>query len=151
MSRTLLQVFGGVFSLLNKIFLSQTERSDGSKRRRFRIWSWIVLLISLPSWIVIFGIERNWIAVAVQIGGAPAMVLGLVIAVRGAGEQPKWLDLFALTATITGLGCSIYDFGWMIRWIQIFELIFATTFLIGTYTLAKQKLTGYLWSMLMNT
>jgi hypothetical protein len=75
-----LQIWGGLFYLLNKIFFSQAERSKTTMRRRvWRIRSWIVYLAGLPAWIIVFTSEHNWIAAGVESGGAPAIIVGLII------------------------------------------------------------------------
>jgi len=150
MFHILLQVWGGLFYLLNKIFFSRAERSDGEKKRLWKISSWVVYLIGLPAWVIIFIFERNWIAAALESGGAPSMALGLFIALRGKGKTPKWLDWVALIAIAVGLGYSLHDFGGITTWNQVLELSMVTGFLVGTYRLAKEKPSGYLWFLLMN-
>lgn len=149
MLHTILQVWGGIFYLLNKIFLSFSERSESNKKR-WRIASWVVYLIGLPPWVIIFIIERNWIVAALEAGGAPAMVLGLVIAVRGKGKEPKWLDHIALVAIVLGFGYSLYDFGGLHTLTQWLEIGTVAGFLFGTYLLAKENASGYLWFIQMN-
>jgi len=146
----LLQLWGGIFFLLNKIFFSRAERSEGARARRWRIASWSVYLIGLPAWVIIFIMERNWIAAALESSGAPAMVMGLLVAVRGTGRQPKWLDHLALVGIVVGLSASLYDFGGITTVNQLLEIGIVTGYLIGTYMLAKERPSGYLWFLLMN-
>lgn len=150
MSHAFLQVWGGGFYLLNKIFFSRAERSKREKSMAWRIRSWIVYLIGLPAWVIIFASERNWMAASVEAGGAPAMILGLVNAIRGVKEKPGWLDYVARIAAALGIVYSIYDFGGITTVNQALELGVVAGFLIGTYMLAKQLPSGYLWFMLMN-
>ena len=69
---------------------------------------WIAYLIGLPMWMVIFCIESDWILIFVEGGGALSMVLGLVIALRGRGRAPEWLNTFAIVMTFVGIGISLY-------------------------------------------
>jgi hypothetical protein len=145
------QIWGGIFYLLNKIFFSRAERSQCEHHRKnWRIWSWLVYLAGLPAWVVLFISERNWIAAGVESGGSPAMILGLIIAWRGQGKEPKWLDHVALFSVLTGLVISIYDFGGIKTLTQFFELGITAGFLMGTYMMAKDNIQGYLWLMLGN-
>lgn len=149
----LMQVLGGIFYLLNKIFLSCAERNEKkhpSKKWGWRTWSWIVYLFGLPAWLVIFIYERNWIAFALEVGGIPAMILGLIIALRGNGQEPRWLNYVAILAIPLGLGYSLYDFQGLTTLNQLVELSLVLGFLVGTYQLARKKTMGYLWYMLMH-
>jgi hypothetical protein len=147
----LMQLLGGVFYLLQKVFLSIAERSErkNPNDERWRIWAWIVYLVGLPPWIVIFVWERNWIAAALEASGVPAMILGLTIALRGKGQKPGWLDRVAIVAIVAGIAYSAYDFGGFTTTSQFLELGIVLGFLIGTYQLAHEKPAGYLWYLLM--
>ena len=146
-----LQIWGGVFYLLNKIFFSRAERSKNERLRRvWRIRSWIVYLVGLPAWVVVFISEHNWIAAGVESGGAPAMTIGLIIAWRGHGNEPKWLDYVAKISVLIGLTLSFYEFGGIKTLNQLLELGIAAGFLMGTYMMAKDKVQGYFWLMLGN-
>jgi len=147
-----LQAWAGAFYLLNKIFFSRAERSkEKIKQQTWRVWSWRVYLIGLPAWVIIFLSERNWMAAAVEAGGATSMVLGLVIATRGNEKDgPAWLDWIARIAAVFGIAYSLYDFGGITTVNQTLELGVVVGFLVGTYLLAKQKAYGYLWFLLMN-
>lgn len=144
-----LQVWAGLFYLLNKIFFSRAERSEGPKKRLWRIWSWSVYLVGLPAWLAIFAIEHNWIIGAVEASGAISMALGLVIAIRGIGQEPKWLRTIARIVIVIGIACSFYEFGGLTKFTQALELGVAVGFLVGTYLLAREHPTGYLWFMFM--
>lgn len=151
----LLQWIGGVFYLLNKIFFSFSEHSLNQKNkvnaRRWKIASWVVYLIGLPSWVIIFIKEHNWIAASVEASVIPAMFLGLVIALRGLNKNsPHWLDRLAFVCVPIGLACSLYDFGALNTWNQWLEIALAAGFLVGTYMIAKEKAGGYLWYVLMH-
>jgi len=146
-----LQIWGGLFYLLNKVFYSQAERSKTLDIRKiWRIRSWIVYLTGLPAWVVVFISEHNWIAAGVESGGAPAMLIGLIIALRGHGAEPKWLDSIAKLSVLVGFASSVHEFGGIKHLGQFIELGITAGFLMGTYMMAKDKAQGYLWLMLGN-
>lgn len=110
MLNLLLQVWGGLFYLLNKVFFSRAERSKNSQgKQKSRFWAWAFYLIGVPAWVIVLVSGRNWIAAAIETGGAPAMLVGLINARRGQGHAPLWLDHFAKLALAIGLGLSLYD------------------------------------------
>jgi len=147
----LLQLWGGSGYLLNKICFSKAERSETElQRRTWRIRSWWVYLLGLPAWTVVFASERNWIAAGVESGGAPSMVMGLVIALRGRGRKTRGLDYVAIVFVLVGLVLSLYEFGGLKTIYQFLELGIAAGFLMGTYMMAKDKIQGYLWLMIGN-
>src|SRR3989338_3130558 len=145
-----LQIWGGFFYLLNKIFFSRSERSAGEKRRKWRIASWVVYLVGLPAVVPMLLIKEDYIFAMFEVGGAPAMVLGLIIALRGKGRAPKWLHAIAVTSIVGGLGWSIYELEGITRLTQLIEIGAVLGFLIGTYQLAREQATGYLWYVLMH-
>ena len=146
-----LQIWGGLFYLLNKVFFSQAERSKTiTERKKWRSRSWIVYLTGLPAWVVVFIAEHNWIAAGVESGGAPAMLMGLIIAWRGHGTEPRWLDSLSKFSVLVGLLLSVYEFGGIKNLGQFIELGIAAGFLMGTYMMAKDNAQGYLWLMLGN-
>lgn len=151
----ILQLLAGGFYLLNKIFLSFSERvrngGDLMSARKLRITAWAVYLLGLPPWVIIFVREHNWIAAALETSGAPAMLLGLITAIRGTtSNPPRWLDRLALIFIPVGFAISLYDFGGLNTVKQWLEIALAGSFLIGTYQLAKEKSSGYLWYVLMH-
>ena len=155
LNHQLLQLFGGSFYLLNKIFLSFSERSrnrgDEVKARKWRIASWLVYLLGLPPWVIIFISWRNWIAASVEASGAPAMLLGLLLSLRGTTKNPpRWLDHLALICIPLGFAYSLYDFGGLNTINQWLEVSLVIGFLIGTYLLAKERSSGYVWYVLIH-
>ncbi|WP_320169403.1 hypothetical protein [Maridesulfovibrio sp.] len=147
----ILQIWGGLFYLLNKFFFSRAERSSKEfNRKSWRIRSWVVYLAGLPAWIIVFVSEHNWIAASVESGGAPAMISGLIIAWRGHGAEPKWLNILAKASVAVGLGISLYEYGGLTDTTQLLELGIAAGFLLGTYMMAQDDQQGYLWLMLGN-
>lgn len=147
----LLQIWGGACYLLNKVCFSLAERSTTRDRNRsWRLWSWGIYLAGLPAWVVVFISEHNWIAATVESGGAPAMTIGFIIALRGHGTEPRWLDYLARFSVVIGLVLSFYEFGGITTLTQVFELCIAAGFLMGTYLMAKDRIHGYFWLMLGN-
>ncbi|WP_319584312.1 hypothetical protein [uncultured Pseudodesulfovibrio sp.] len=147
----LLQIWGGSSYLLNKICFSRAERSTAPDvNKAWRLRSWAIFLIGLPAWVTVFILEHNWIAASVEAGGAPAMLMGFIIALRGRGREPRWLDYLARFAVVFGLAASIYDFGGITTLTQVFELLVAAGFLIGTYLSAKNDVNGYFGFILGN-
>ena len=149
-----LQWIGGCCYLLNKIFLSRTERlgkEDAIASRRWRIAAWVVYLLGLPAWMILLIGRHDWIVALVEASGAPAMLLGLVMAVRGDSHNPpRWLDRTALVCIPFGFVYSVYDFGGFTAGSQWLEIALVVGFLIGTYQLARQRASGYGWYVLMH-
>jgi hypothetical protein len=110
----------------------------------------MVYLTGLPAWVVVLISEHNWIAAGVESGGAPAMIVGLIIALRGHGARPKGLDVIAKISVFIGLALSVHEFGGIKTPSQFLELGIAAGFLMGTYMMARDKAQGYLWLMLGN-
>ena len=150
-----LQWLGGGFYLLNKVFLSFSEHArtcgNRAKARKWRIASWIVYLAGLPPWVIIFVSWHNWIAASVETSGAPAMFLGLVVSIKGKTKNPpRWLNRLAIFCIPLGFAYSLYDFGGFNRINQWLETTLVIGFLVGTYLLAKERASGYLWYILMH-
>lgn len=151
--QTSLQIFGGVFYLLQKILLWQAERTESPEQQRSkRIWSWIVYLIGLPPIVALLWIKDDLIVAAVEAGGGPAMVMGLIAEIKNDKKvPPAWLDWIARIAVVVGLVLSWNAFGGLTTLTQALELMLAAGFLIGTYLLAaKRYAAGYAFFFLMN-
>jgi hypothetical protein len=149
----LLQLWGGSFYLLNKLFFAKAERAfNRNHQQKWLKLAWMAYLIGLPPWVFIFITERNWIAAAVESSGVPAMLIGLSAAWQGYSRlhESIWLDRIARLMIIIGLGLSFYDFGGLTTFNQILELGIAAGFLMGTYLLAKSKPQGYFWLLVGN-
>lgn len=148
-----MQILGGLFYLLNKIFFCAKERSSGEKARLWSIRAWVVYILGLIPWLIILGHEDDWMIVFVEAGGLPSMLLGLVLACKRDDMQEGVevaLDWFARICAVLGIGYSVYHFGLMTNLTQWYELGGVVGFLVGTYRLAKNHLDGYLWFMIMN-
>ena len=102
----------------------------------------------LPAWVYVLFREHNWIAGAVEAGGVPAMATGLIIALRGRGQEPRWLDAVARVSVVLGLALSCWEFGGIRTVTQLLELGIAAGFLLGTYLTARESIQGYFWLML---
>lgn len=148
-----MQIWGGIFYLLNKVFLSIAERKELSaptQKSIWRIWSWGIYILGVPPWFILFVIDRKWIAAALELGGLPGMVLGFIIAMHPEHKEPGWLKHIAIGSIIIGLSYSVYDFEGIHTWSQWTEIIMIAGFLIGTYQLARKKISGYIWYILMH-
>lgn len=153
---TFLQLWGGIFYLLNKILLSFSEGTKKEKlQRKLRIWSWILFLIGVPAWIIILSIKRDWIVASIEIGGVPSMILGIIIAINGTDHKFKWLERVSKWCVyvflVVGISASLYDFGGITSISQVLEICVIVGYLLGIYLLAKKKSGGWLFFMLMNT
>jgi hypothetical protein len=148
MLNIMLQLWGGTFYLLNKLFFSKAERAVNQRhRQKWRMRAWTAYLVGLPPWVFIFISERNWIAAAVESGGVPAMLIGLIAARQDHTQLHEyvWLDHLAKLMILIGLGLSLYEFNGLATLNQFLELGIAAGFLMGTYLLAKSNPQGYFW------
>jgi hypothetical protein len=149
----ILQIWGGTFYLLNKLFFSKAERAINQRyQQKCMLRAWSAYLIGLPPWVLIFISERNWIAAAVESSGVPAMLIGLSAAWQGHNKIHEfvWLNHLAKLMILIGLGLSFYDFGGLATLNQFLEIGIAAGFLMGTYLLAKSKPQGYFWLIVGN-
>ncbi|MDR2798239.1 MAG: multidrug transporter [Treponema sp.] len=141
-----LQFWGGAGYLLAKIFLSHAEGLKDD--RTWRIMGWSVYLIGLPAWVILLAGKQNWIASAIEAGGAPALLLGLVMAWKRLDQMPLWLDRCVKGVTylmiIFGIAYSVYYFKGITTLSQILEIGVTFGFLLGTYLLAKRNPRGWL-------
>lgn len=148
-----IQVIGGLCYLLNKVFFSWYERAkrkNNPTARRWRVWAWAVYIAGLPAWVYILIRWHNWIAASVEASGLPAMLLGLLTALRGKDSPPQILKQSARICIPLGLGYSLYDFGGLTTLNQWLEIGLVLGFLVGTYRLAGEHADGYLWFVLMH-
>ncbi len=148
---TILQIWGGTFYLLAKIFLALSEGKENSK---WRISGWIVYLLGIPPWAIILFLNHNWIVMAVEIGTAPAISLGLIVAIKKLKQSPVVLDtavkVFTILLIVLGIIYSLFDYGGLSSLTQILELVATIGSLLGTYLLAKKNRNGWLYFICMN-
>ena len=98
--------------------------------------------------------KQNWIAASIEAGGIPAMILGL-FTVYTHNKKPliglnTAASLFTYVFMIFGLGYSIYDARGLNSLSQLLEMGVMVGFLLGSYLLAKNRRSGWLFFMLMN-
>ncbi|MDR2493998.1 MAG: multidrug transporter [Spirochaetaceae bacterium] len=146
-----LQLWGGAGYLLAKAFLAYAE---GAKEDRvWRMAGWLAYLAGLPAWVVLLAGRQNWIAAAIEAGGAPALVLGLVSAWKRWDAVDTRIDFLVRTGTclmiVGGIAYSVYCFKGITTLSQALELGVTFGFLLGTYLLAKKKAAGWLLFALM--
>ena len=127
----------------------ERKRKDADRFWFWRKMAWGSYLLGLPPIVAIFFLEKDWIFGSIELGGAPAMLCGLVAAFSRK-DAPKWLDWLALGAVPVGLVLSVWDLGSFGSLTQLLEVAGSAGFLIGTYFLAKDREVGYYWFMLMN-
>jgi hypothetical protein len=141
-----LQIWGGIAYLLAKILLSYAEGL--SDDRKWRMAGWAAYVAGLPAWIILLASKQTWIACAVEAGGAPALILGLVIAWKRITHINKTIDwcikIFTYLMIVLGISYSIYDFKGITTLTQVLEIGVTFGFLLGTYLLAKKKSAGWL-------
>ena len=149
----LLQIIGGSFYLLNKILLSRAERSRTKHDKKY--WetrSWLAYLLGLPAWVIIFIIEKNYIAAFLELGGAPSMILGLWRSgrINKRRKNPVSLNVIAILCIMLGIALSVHDVGSISTLTQYLEITLVVGYLVGTYLLAMNNPIGYIFFMIMN-
>ncbi|HIE07621.1 MAG TPA: hypothetical protein EYP64_06220 [Desulfarculaceae bacterium] len=150
----ILQVWGGGFYLLNKIFLALAEGKNENTKRQLKIAGWIIYILGVPAWVMILISKHNWIAASVEAGGVPSMLFGLFTVYQDAEAPNKIFDfiasLFTYVFLILGVSYSVYDYGGIASVSQLLEIGVMIGFLVGSYLLAKNNSYGWLFFMLMN-
>ncbi len=127
-----------------------SERVSPKKRRIWKLASWIVYLIGVPAWVILFVQHHNWMAAAVETGGIPSMILGIVIVLKGKENTSSWLDHIAKVSALFGFGYSMYDIGWFTSSTQFAEMGVVIGFFAGVYLLANENYKGYAFFIFMN-
>lgn len=149
-----LQAWGGGFYLLNKIFLAFAEGKKPQTKRRLKIIGWTIYILGVPAWVIILFNKHAWIAASVEVGGVPSMLLGVLTAYQSDNPPNRTLDLTASISTyvflILGVCYSVYDYRGITSISQLLEVGVMFGFLIGSYLLAKNSSSGWLFFMLMN-
>jgi len=151
----LLQLWGGLFYLANKIFFAVSESRGHQRKKQLRVNGWIIYILGVPAWVIILSFKHNWIAASIEAGGLPAMLLGLYNVYTDHSRPHRFLNGLATVSTYTfiilGCGYSLYDFGGITSLSQVLEIGVMVGFLLGSYLLAKNRNQGWLFFMLMNT
>lgn len=149
-----LQIWGGGFYLANKILLASAEGKSREIKRALKLAGWLIYLLGVPAWVIILVSKQNWIAASIEAGGVPSMLLGLYSVYQKSEATPKRLGLFAKSVTYTsialGAGYSIKTHGGINSVTQLLEIGVMIGFLLGSYLLALNRLTGWLFFALMN-
>lgn len=150
----LLQIWGGGFYLLNKIFFACAEGRPEDGKRKLLIAGWFVYLLGVPAWVIILAGKHDWIAASIEAGGVPAMLFGLFSAYQGSIVANRFFDrivsLFTYSFLVLGISYSFYDYRGLTSISQLLEIGVVVGFLLGSYLLAKKNRLGWLFFMLMN-
>lgn len=150
----ILQIWGGSFYLANKIFLALGVGKESQRRRRFKILGWTIYLLGAPAWVIILIVNRHWIAASIEAGGVPSMLFGLYNVCKKSENPDRFFDVVTSVITYTfvifGAGYSLYDYGGITSVSQMLEIGIMVGFLLGSYLLAKNYTSGWLFFMLMN-
>ncbi len=150
----ILQAWGGSFYLINKIFFALAEGKKEKTKRWLKLSGWIIYILGVPAWVIILINKHDWIAAAIEAGGLPAMLFGLVYVYQNTAYPNKTFDWIALLSTygflLFGVCYSIYDYGGLSSVSQLLEIGVMVGFLSGSYLLAKNNSYGWLFFVLMN-
>lgn len=149
-----LQVWGGGFYLFNKVFFAIAEGKEQKLKRTLKLYGWAVYILGVPAWVILLLGEKNWIAASIEAGGVPSMFLGLYTVYTCSSYPNRLFDKVASFSTygaITlGLSYSLIDYGGITAFSQVLEMGVMVGFLLGSYLLAKNNRTGWMFFMLMN-
>jgi len=150
----ILQIWGGLFYLINKICFAFAEGKEEDKKRQLKIIGWVIYILGVPAWVIILFLKHNWIAASIEFGGIPAMLLGLFTVYKNHDKPNRIFDMVASFFTYAfiafGTSYSIYDYHGITSVSQCLEIGVMIGFLLGSYLLAKNNTYGWLFFMLMN-
>lgn len=154
------EAWGALFFLANKIFFSAKEHArDPLQKTKWSAWSWSLYLVGLGPVVWMLAVKNDWMATWVEVGGGPAMVVGLIRAIRKLKglEDLFWLKKFetwmyklAYACTALGVIASLWYYHGLEHLTQLYELGLSIGFLIGTLALVDDRRSGYLWYVLMH-
>ncbi len=149
-----LQIWGGSFYLINKILFALAEGKDQKLKRNLKLNGWVIYILGVPAWVILLLSEQNWIAASVEAGGVPSMFLGLYTVYQNSNSAHKLFDkaasFFTYGSIALGVGYSLFEYGGITSFSQILEMGVMLGFLLGSYLLAKNNGTGWLFFMMMN-
>lgn len=152
----ILQILGGGFYLLSKIFLAAAEGRKENLKRKLRIVGWSTYMLGLPPIVWLFVLKHRWIAAFLEAGGGPAMLLGLILTIRRLKKEkmPLWLrylEYFAFLTALVGAGISFWEYGSLGTKEQAMEFGLVVGYLAGTYILGSMDSPwGFICFMGMN-
>ena len=148
------QVWGGGFYLTNKILLAIAEGKPHNLSRWLKLIGWCIYILGVPAWVIILVAKQNWIAASIEAGGVPSMLLGLYSVYKNSRTTPRRLGLLAKSVTYLaialGVGYSLYAHAGINSVTQLLEIGVMIGFLMGSYLLAMQRLSGWLFFIIMN-
>jgi len=146
-----LQIWGGGFYFVSKILLAQAE---GSKNKWWAISGWTIYLLGIPAWFIVLKENRNWIALSIELGGAPGMILGIYVVQKNIEKIPVrlslWMKYFTWVLIAVGSVFSLYDFGGLNSISQILEIGVTIGYLRGINLLAEKDSRGWYYFLIMN-
>ena len=149
-----LQIWGGLFYLTNKICFALAEGKEKDRKRQLKIIGWTIYILGVPAWVAILIIKHDWIAASIEAGGIPAMLFGLYNVYKNSEKPNSFFDIiasfFSYAFIIFGTSYSLYDYGGITSISQLLEIGVMIGFLLGSYHLAKNKAFGWLFFMIMN-
>ena len=135
-------IWESVYKFLESLNINETK---------LKTWAWASLLIGIPFWLILFKIQNNSIALALEASAIPSIVIGLIFSVKGLDKkEPFWIKYVVICSIVYGLHQSISYYNGINNEIQITEIIMAFTFLIGNYYLTKGQNICYLYYILMH-
>jgi hypothetical protein len=149
-----LQFWGGGSYLINKIFFALAEGKKQNIKRKLKFYGWAIYILGVPAWVLILLSKQNWIAASIEAGGIPSMFLGLYTVYKNS-KLPnsifdKVVSFFTYGSIALGVSYSLFDYGGITSFSQVLEMGVMLGFLLGSYLLAKNNRTGWLFFMLMN-
>lgn len=149
-----LQIWGGGFYLLNKVFFALAEGKHAVRKRQLKIVGWTIYISGVPAWVIILALKNDWIAASIEFGGVPAMLFGLYNIYTNTSEPNSLFDriasLFTIISISAGVGFSVYSHHGITSIHQLLELGVMIGFLLGSYFMAKNRSRGWIFFMLMN-
>lgn len=149
-----LQIWGGSFYLINKILFALAEGKKQTIKRNLKLNGWAIYILGVPAWVIILFSQQNWIAASIEAGGVPSMLLGLYTVYHNSDSPNRIFDrvasFFTYGSIALGVGYSLFDYGGITSFSQILEMGVMLGFLLGSYLLAKNNRTGWLFFMIMN-
>ena len=149
-----LQIWGGLFYLTNKICFALAEGKEKNRKRQLKVIGWTIYILGVPAWVAILIIKHDWIAASIEAGGIPAMLFGLYNVYKNSEKPNSFFNIiasfFSYAFIIFGTSYSLYDYGGITSISQLLEIGVMIGFLLGSYHLAKNKTYGWLFFMIMN-